>query len=44
VNMSPLEEQAKLTEEFVRRVDEITQNAVKEMQSAGSREPPTYRV
>jgi len=44
VDMAPLEEQAKLTEEFVHRIEEMTRRAVEEAQRAVERRMPKYYV
>jgi len=44
VDMAPLEKQAKLTEEFVHRAEEIRRRAVEEMRRAEEREIPRYYV
>lgn len=44
VNMAPLEEQAKQTEEFMRKIDDMAQRAAEEMRKATEREVPKYYV
>jgi uncharacterized protein len=44
VDMAPLDEQAKLTEEFVRKVDDMTRRALEEMKRASERDIPKYYV
>ncbi|MDQ1281021.1 MAG: uncharacterized protein QG670_2285 [Thermoproteota archaeon] len=44
VNMVPLEEQAKQTEELLHKIDDMARHAVEEMRKAAEREVPKYYV
>jgi len=44
IDMEPLEKQAKLTEDFVNEVEEVSRRAIDEMQKAQEREVPRYYV